>query len=231
MDDGKQCLLVLMAATEDGTKELVAIEDGYREGSEGWLTLLRDVRARGLEHAPKLATADGALGFWQAVHQIYPETRHQRCWVHKTSNVLGKLPKRIHARAKSELHEIWLSETREDAYEAFDRFVAEYQPRYPKAAQCLVKDRDELLAFYDFPAEHWQHLRTTNPIESTFATIRLRTGKTRGCLTRETTLLMAFKLAQEAEKKWRRLNGSHHVAKLLAGVTYIDGIETDRIAA
>ncbi|MGA7306170.1 MAG: IS256 family transposase [Rhodothermales bacterium] len=231
MDQEKQCFLVLMAATRDGKKELVAIEDGYRESSESWTSLLLDLKRRGLLIGAKLAVGDGALGFWKALHRIYPETRMQRCWVHKTKNVLNRLPKRLQSRAKSALHQIWMAETREQAKAAFDSFVSEYGPKYPKAVASLEKDRDELLAFYDFPAEHWQHLRTTNPIESTFATIKLRTAKTRGCLSRDTALMMAFRLTQEAEKKWRRLNGSHHLAKIVAGITYIDGIETDRIAA
>lgn len=231
LDQDKQCLLVLMAATADGKKELLAIEDGYRESELSWRAMLLDLRRRGLEIAPELATGDGSLGFWKALHEVFPTTRVQRCWVHKTANVLNKLPKRLHSRAKSALHEIYLAECRQDADEAFDAFVAEYGAKYPKAAECLSRDRTELLAFYDFPADHWQHLRTTNPIESTFATVRLRTAKTRGCLSRDTALMMAFRLAQEAEKKWRRLNGSHHLAKIVAGVTYENGIESDRIAA
>ena len=231
MEQEKQCLLVLIGASSEGKKELIAIEDGYRESTESWRVLLGDLRRRGLEIAPELAVGDGALGFWNALHETYPQTRHQRCWVHKTANVLNKLPKRLQPRAKADLHEIWMAETREEAEKAFDAFLDSYGAKYPKAAKCLTKDREELLAFYDFPAEHWQHIRTTNPIESTFATIRLRTGKTRGCLSRETTLLMAFRLAQEAQKKWRRLNGCHHIANIIAGTTYIDGIETDRIAA
>ena len=231
LDQDKQCLLVLMGATADGKKELLAIEDGYRESELSWRAMLLDLRRRGLEIAPELATGDGSLGFWKALHEVFPTTRVQRCWVHKTANIVNKLPKRLHPRAKSALHEIYLAESRKDAEGAFDAFEAEYGSKYPKAAECLVKDRTELLAFYDFPADHWQHLRTTNPIESTFATVRLRTAKTRGCLSRETGLMMAFRLAQEAEKKWRRLNGSHHLAKIIAGITYIDGIESDRIAA
>jgi len=231
LDQERQCLLVLMGATADGKKELLAIEDGYRESELSWRGMLLDLRRRGLEIAPELATGDGALGFWKALHEVFPPTRTQRCWVHKSANVLDKLAKSVQSRAKAALHEIYLAETRKDADKAFDAFLAEYGPKYPKATECLEKDRAELLAFFDFPAEHWQHLRTTNPIESTFATVRLRTAKTRGCLSRETALMMAFRLVQEAEKNWRRLNGSHHLAKIIAGSTYIDGIETDRIAA
>jgi len=231
MDQDQQWLLVVMAAPAEGKKELLAIEDGYRESELSWRALLLDLRRRGLEIAPELATGDGGLGFWKALHEVFPSTKTQRCWVHKTANVLNKLPKRIHSRAKSALHEIYLAECRKDAKEAFDAFLAEYGPKYPKATECLEKDRTELMAFYDFPADHWQHLRTTNPIESTFATVRLRTAKTRGCLSRETALMMAFRLAQEAEKKWRRLNGSHHLANIIAGITYTDGVESDRIAA
>jgi transposase-like protein len=231
MDQDKQCLLVVMAATAEGRKELLAIEDGYRESELSWRALLLNLRRRGVEIAPELATGDGGLGFWKALHDVFPSTKTQRCWVHKTANVLNKLPKRIHSRAKSALHEIYLAECRKDATEAFDAFLEEYGPKYPKATECLEKDRTELMAFYDFPADHWQHLRTSNPIESTFATVRLRTAKTRGCLSRETALMMAFRLAQEAEKKWRRLNGSHHLANIIAGITYTDGVESDRIAA
>ena len=231
MDQDTQCILVIIAATEDGTKELLAIEDGYRESAQSWREVLLDLKRRGLKIGPKLATGDGALGFWKALHEVYGQTRGQRCWVHKTANVLNNLPKSQQPKAKQRLHEIYLAETKQEAEQAFDFFVETYQAKYPKAAECLRKDREELLAFYDFPAEHWRHIRTTNPIESTFATVRLRTGKVRGCFSRMTALTMVFRLAQEAEKTWRRLNGSKLLPDVVANIIYIDGIHPDRIAA
>lgn len=231
LDDAKLCLLVLMGATEDGTKELIAVEDGYRESEASWLELLRSLEGRGLVIEPKLATGDGALGFWKALAQIWGNTRTQRCWVHKTGNVLNKLPKAVQPKAKQALHQIWMAETREAAERAFDTFLSTYEAKYPKATHCLAKDRDVLLTFYDFPAEHWVHLRTTNPIESTFATVRLRTAKTRGCLSRETMLSMVFKLCQSAEKGWRRLQGYKRIADVVRGVQFVDGEPQNRIAA
>jgi transposase-like protein len=231
MDQDVQCILVIIGATKDGRKELVAIEDGYRESAQSWRELLLEVKRRGLKVAPKLAVGDGALGFWSALHEVYSQTRQQRCWVHKTANVLNNLPKSQQPKAKQRLHEIYLAETKQKAEAAFDFFIAAYEAKYPKAAACLTKDREQLLAFYDFPAEHWRHLRTTNPIESTFATVRLRTAKVRGCFSRETVLTMVFRLAQCAEKTWRRLNGSPLLVDVLAGIRYIDGIHPDRIAA
>ncbi len=231
MDQDAQCLLVVMAATEDGKKELLAIEDGYRESAQAWRELLVSLKQRGLKVAPKLATGDGALGFWKALREIYGPTHQQRCWVHKVANVLNKLPKSLQAKAKERLQEIYMAATRREAERAFDTFVETYQAKYPKATECLTKDREELLAFYDFPAEHWRHIRTTNPIESTFATVRLRTGKVRGCFSRETALTMVFRLVQEAEKTWRRLNGSKLLPDVVADIIYIDGIHPDRIAA
>lgn len=231
MDQDAQCLLVVIGARADGTKELVAIEDGYRESAQSWRELLLDLRRRGLKTAPKLAVGDGALGFWKAVSEVYGQTRHQRCWVHKTANVLNKLPKSQQPKAKQHLHEIYLAETKQEADEAFDFFLQAYGAKYPKATRCLAKDREALLTFYDFPAEHWRHIRTTNPIESTFATVRLRTGKVRGCFSRETALTMAFRLAQEAEKTWRCLNGSKLLPDVVANITYINGVHPDRIAA
>lgn len=228
LTDDRPCVLVLMGATEDGTKELIAMIDGQRESEQSWLELLLDVKARGLTEAPKLATGDGALGFWKALRQVYPSTRVQRCWVHKTVNVLDKMARSQQPSAKSMLHEVWMSATKEDAIKAFDRFVASYQAKYPKAVECLVKDREELLAFYDFPAEHWQHLRTTNPIESTFATVRLRTYKTKGAGSRSAGLAMAFKLVKSAQKHWRKLNGSTLLLEVVAGALFKDGM---RIAA
>jgi putative transposase len=219
-----QCMLVLMGATADGHKELVAVMDGYRESEQSWTELLVDLRQRGLTLAPLLATGDGALGFWAALRKVFPETCEQRCWVHKTANVLNKLPKSVQPRAKADLHEIWMAETRADAQKAFDGFLAKYQAKYEDACECLRKDRDVLLAFYDFPAEHWKHLRTTNPIESTFATIRLRHRRTKGNGSRRTSLAMMFKLAQAAQKRWHRLNGQKQLDSLLEGKVFVDGV-------
>lgn len=222
-ENRKQCILVIMGATAEGTKELLAIQDGYRESEASWSEMLIDLRQRGLEHAPRLAIGDGALGFWAAVAKVFPTTRHQRCWVHKTANVLNKLPKSVQPRAKASLHEIWQAETREDAHQAFDNFIEKYEPKYPKAAECLEKDRDEMLAFYDFPAQHWVHIRTTNPIESTFATVKHRQKKTKGCGSRAACLSMVFRLAVSAQKRWRSLNAAKLLPDVIAGVKFING--------
>jgi transposase-like protein len=227
-DDAKQCILVIIGATADGRKELLALEDGYRESEQSWYELLADLRARGMTEPPSLAVADGALGFWAALSKAFPETRHQRCWVHKTANVLNKLPKSVQKKAKADIQAIWMAETREEANKAFDRCLKRYEPKYPKAMDCLRRDRPELLAFYDFPAEHWVHIRTTNPVESTFATVRLRTAKTRGCVSRETILAMVFKLAQSAEKRWNRLRGYKLLGKVITGVKFVNGEELDK---
>jgi putative transposase len=223
-ENAKQCMLVLMGATADGRKELIAVVEGYRESEQSWYELLIDLKQRGLSIAPKLATADGALGFWAALRKVFPQTREQRCWMHKTGNVLNSMPKSVQPKAKADLHEIWMAETREAAGKAFDAFLEKYQAKYASACQCLAKDREVLLAFYDFPAEHWKHLRTTNPIESTFATIRLRHRKTKGSGSRRTCLAMMFKLAQSAQKRWRRLDGHEHIIPLLQGKKFVDGI-------
>lgn len=228
LSDDRPCLLVLMGATADGKKELIAMEGGQRESETSWTELLLNLKARGMTIAPKLATGDGSLGFWLALSKVFPSTRHQRCWVHKTMNVLDKLPKNQQPAAKAMLHEIWMSATREDAIKAFDRFIEVYGTRWPRATACLEKDRVELLAFYDFPAQHWQHLRTSNPIESTFATVRLRTYRTKGPGSREAGLAMAFKLTRKAESRWRKLNGSEKLQDLIDGVVFVDG---ERIAA
>ena len=220
----RQCILVLMGATAEGKKELLAVTDGYRESEQSWSELLLDCRSRGLHVAPHLATGDGALGFWAALEKVFPTTRQQRCWVHKTANVLNKLPKSIQPKAKAMLHDIWMADTRENANRAFDLFVETFRAKYPKATECLEKDRDTLLTFYDFPAEHWVHLRTTNPIESTFATVRLRTTKTKGCGSRVACLTMVFKPAQCAEKRWRTLNGATLLSDVIDGVEFIDGV-------
>jgi putative transposase len=221
----KQCILVLLGATADGTKELIGITEGYRESEQSWMELLVDLKARGLTHEPKLAAADGALGFWAAARKAWPTTREQRCWVHKTANVLNNLPKTTQPKAKAMLHQIYLADTRKNADAAFDTFIATFEAKYPKAAECLAKDRDVLLTFYDFPAEHWVHLRTTNPIESTFATVRLRTRRTKGCGSRTACLAMVFKLVQAAQRRWRRLNGSALLPDVIQGVCFVDGIK------
>ena len=224
-DNNKQCILVLMGATEGGKKELIAITEGYRESTQSWRELLLDVKQRGLSQAPKLATGDGALGFWAALREIYPATQEQRCWVHKTANVLNKMPKSLQPKAKSMLQNIWMTETHAKANEAFELFIETFEAKYPKAVECLVKDRDVLLTFYKFPAEHWVHLRTTNPIESTFATVRLRTARTKGCGSRTACLTMVFKLAQCAERHWRRLNGKELIPEVIRGVSFVDGVK------
>lgn len=230
MEDAAQCMLVVIGATKHGDKELLTVVDGYRESEQSWLEALNDLKRRGLTIPPKLAVGDGALGFWKALPQVFGETRRQRCWMHKTGNVLDKLPKHIQARAKDNLHQIWMAETKEKAEKAFDHFIDSYEAKYPKASECLAKDRDVLLTFYDFPAEHWIHLRTTNPIESTFATVRLRTAKTRGMLTRDTMLTMVFKLSMSAQKRWRRLNRPERLGELIQGIKFVDGIKQEEAA-
>ena len=231
LEEDRLCILVLMGATADGRKELIAVTDGYRESEQSWNALLLDAKARGLVVDPKLATGDGALGFWKALPQVYPSTREQRCWVHKTANVLDKLPKRLQSEAKDKIHQIWMAPTKVDADKAFDLFVATYEAKYPQATACLSKDRDVLLTFYDFPAEHWIHLRTTNPIESTFATVRLRHRRTKGNGSRLACLTMVFKLMQSAQKRWRLLNGSNLLRDVIQGTPFIDGIKPQQTAA
>ena len=204
MDD-RLCLLVIVGVTEFGHKELVAVEDGFRESLASWEEVLIKLRQRGLIQGPRLATGDGALGFWNALSKIYPDCRHQLCWVHKTANVLNKVSKSMQPKVKQSLHNIWMAETKKEAKKAFDNAIECYGAKYPKAMGCLDKDREELLAFYDFPAENWVHIRTTNPIESTFATVRLRTKKSKNCGSRETTLAMVYKLMESAQKKWRKI--------------------------
>jgi transposase-like protein len=222
-EEAKQCILIIIGVNEHGKKELIAIEDGYRESTQSWTELLEDIRHRGLSTAPKLAIGDGALGFWNAISKVYPETRHQRCWVHKTANVLNKLPKSVQPKVKEALHDIWMAETRDDAYKAFDSTVKRFGDKYPGAIKCLVKDKEQMLAFYDFPAVHWQHIRTSNPIESTFATVRLRTVKTRNAVSRATILSMVFKLTQSAENRWNKLRGFKLLADVIEGVKFVDG--------
>lgn len=223
-DENRQCLLVLMGATADGKKELIAVVDGVRESELSWKEVLLSLKARGLMHAPELAVGDGALGFWAALRQVFPDTREQRCTVHKTANVLDKLPKTVQPQARKMLHEIFDAPTKADADTAFDLFVQTFEAKYESAVKCLEKDRAVLLTFYDFPAENWCHIRTTNPIESTFATIRLRHRKTRNNGSAKASLTMLFKLAQSASKGWRKLRGHEHLKDLVRGVKFIDGI-------
>ena len=227
----KQCVLVLIGADEWGRKEILGLSDGYRESTQSWRELLLDLKRRGLEHAPDLAVGDGALGFWAALREIFGSTNEQRCWFHKTGNVLNAMPKSVQAKAKGHLHDIWQAETKASANAAFDFFVETYGVKYEKAVDKLIKDRDVLLAFYNYPAEHWKHIRTTNPIESVFATVRHRTGKTKGCLSRKTGLAMAFKLMMSAQGKWQKLNGAARMPEIIKGIAFIDGIKQIQTAA
>jgi putative transposase len=221
------CALVIVGVNARGEKHFLAIEDGIRESTQSWREVLLALKSRGLS-APELAIGDGAMGFWAALEEVLPATRQQRCWMHKTGNVLNTLAKSVQPKAKSALHDIWQAATREDAERAFDQFIETYEPKYPKAAACLLKDRGVLMTFYDFPAVHWQHLRTTNPIESTFATIRHRTARTKGCVTRDTMLHMMFKLGECAQKNWRKLRGFAYLAKVIEGVKFINGEEVQK---
>lgn len=222
--DDRLCALVIIGVNARGEKHFLAIEDGVRESTQSWREVLLALKDRGLT-PPKLATGDGAMGFWAALEEIFPATRQQRCWMHKTMNVLNYLPKLSQPKAKKALHDIWQAETRQDAAKAFDLFVDTYNAKYPKAAECLIKDRDELMTFFDFPAQHWQSIRTSNPIESAFATIRHRTKRTKGCLTSEGLLHMMFKLGQCAEKSWRKLRGFVYLAEVIEGVDFRNGIK------
>jgi transposase-like protein len=228
LEEANQCILVVIGATAEGTKELLALTDGFRESEESWKAVLLDLKRRGLTIDPQLAIGDGALGFWKALPQVYGHTRTQRCWVHKTVNVLNKLPKHLQPKAKSDLQQIWMASTREHAAQACETFCTAYAPKYPKAAECLAKDKKALLAFYDFPAEHWHHIRTTNPIESTFASVRLRTAKTRGCVSRTSILSMVFMLAKSAERRWAKLCGTKQFAKILEGVPFKNGVAVQK---
>lgn len=224
------CLLVVIGLNDRGEKQFLALEDGVRESTQSWREVLLDLKARGLEQAPEVAVGDGALGFWAALEEVFPSTRQQRCWVHKTVNVLNYLPKTVQGKAKAALHEIWMAPTRAEAERALDHFTETYQAKYPKAVQCLTKDREALLTFYDFPAEHWVHLRTTNPVESTFATIRHRTDRAKGCVTRETMLALAYKLALCAQRRWRRIRGFRRLGQVVRGVPFQDGIAIEASA-
>ena len=231
LEEDRQCILVIMGATADGKKELIAVADGYRESEQSWREVLLDLRSRGMTTDPKLAVGDGALGFWKALPQVFPTTRVQRCWVHKIANVLNKLPKGRQPHARRLLQDIEMAGTRAEAEKSFDLFIETYNAKHAAAAECLKKDREALLAFYDFPAEHWLHIRTTNPIESTFATVRLRTDKTKGSGSRIACLTMVFKLAESASRKWRRLNGSEFIPEVIKGVVFVDGVKSERAAA
>ena len=232
LEDARQCILVIIGATAAGKKEVVGIADGYRESEESWKEMLLGLKQRGLLIDPQLAIGDGGLGFWKALPQVFGTTRAQRCWKHKTANVLNYLPKALQAKAKAHLNEIVMGESRAAAEQAFDRFLLSYEAKYPKASECLAKDREVLLTFYDFPAPHWKHIRTTNPIESTFSTVKLRTAKTRGCVSRAGMLAMVFKLTKTAEQKWRTLKGYKLLAQVVQGVKFKDGLqEAHQVAA
>lgn len=225
--DERQCILVIIGVTDDGHKELLGLDAGYRESELSWKALLLRLKDQGLAQDPQLAIGDGALGFWKALPQVFPTTKTQRCWVHKTANVLNKLPKRQQPEAKRAIWEIYRADSKTEANQALNRFVQTYQTKYPEATQCLAKDRDVLLTFFDFPAEHWAHIRTTNPIESTFATVRLRTDKTRGCVSKDTILALVFKLVESAQKSWLRIRGFKHLADVIEGIPFKDGYRTD----
>ncbi len=223
LDEERSCILVIMGADESGRKELLAVSDGYAESKASWREVLLDLKRRGLETGPKLAIGDGALGFWAALREVYPGCREQRCWVHKTVNVLDKMPRSVQSKAKGMLHEMWQAPTKEKALAAYEHFVDSWEEKYPKAVDCLRQDKEQLFTFYDFPAAHWVHIRTTNPIESTYATVRLRTKKTKGCGSRTATLTMVFKLALEAEKTWKRLRGHRQIQLVMQGKRFVDG--------
>jgi transposase-like protein len=229
-EDTKLCALVVIGVNAQGHKQFLAIEDGVRESTQSWREVLLGLKTRGM-NSPQLAVGDGAMGFWSAIDEVYPQSKQQRCWVHKTANVLNCVPKSVQPKVKDALHQIWQAETQSDAYQAFDRFEQMFAAKYPKAVQCLQKDKDELLAFYDFPAMHWQSLRTTNPIESAFSTIRHRTKRAKGCLSREGMLQMMFKLGQCAEQNWRRLRGFEDLNKVATGIKFKDGVEVSQNAA
>jgi transposase-like protein len=230
LDDERTCILVLIGATQDGQKEILAVHDGYRESKLSWREMLRDLKARGLSHMPALAVGDGGLGFWAGLREEWPAAREQRCWVHKTANILDKMPRGVQSKAKRRIHDMYLAATKEQALKAYDEFLDLYEVKFPKACACLRDDKEVLFTFYDFPAEHWIHIRTTNPIESTFATVRHRTRRTKGCGSRTATLSMVFKLAIEAERHWRRLNKPQLILKLIEGARFVDGIILDQAA-
>lgn len=230
-EDERMCMLVIIGATEEGKKEVLAVEPGYRESKASWSEILLRLRDQGLAIDPELAIADGALGFWSALDEVFPKTAQQRCWVHKTANILEKLPKKKQPQAKSMIHDIYLADTRKDAESAFDRFIEIFEDKYERAVKCLVKDREKTLAFYDFPAKHWAHIRSTNPIESTFATVRLRSRKTKGCGSMNATVAMVFKLMKDAEKRWKKLRGYQLMADVIdINVRFVDGERKEKAA-
>lgn len=222
-ENNRQCILVIMGALADGRKELVSVLDGYRESKQSWQEMLKDLKQRGLKEGPKLAVGDGGLGFWAALAEEFPETREQRCWVHKTANILDKMPKSVQGRAKVHIHDMYLASTKDEAMKAYRHFLSLYEVKYDRACSCLRKDEGSLFSFYDFPAEHWVHIRSTNPIESTFATVRLRTKRTKGCGSRLATLAMVFKLTLEAEKTWKKLKGHKLICKVIEGIKFVNG--------
>jgi len=224
LENERSCILVVIGVTDEGKKELVAVHDGYRESKLSWQELCLNLKRQGLKEGPKLAVGDGALGFWAALREEFPETREQRCWVHKTANVLDKLPKSVQEQAKRKIHEIYLAPTKEEALKAFDDFMKLYEAKYPKATNCLLESKEETMAFYDFPAEHWRHIRSTNPVESTFATVRLRTKRTKGCGSRTAILMMVFKLAESAQKRWQRIHSFKLIPLVLQGKVFEDGV-------
>ena len=225
LDNDRQCILVIIGVTVDGQKEIIAVSDGFRESKESWKSVIREVKRLGIKIAPKLAIGDGALGFWAAIQEEFPETNHQLCWVHKTCNVLDKLPKSLQGKAKTMIHDIYLAPTKMDANNSFDVFIEEFEAKYPKAVDCMRKHRDRLLEFYNYPAEHWQSIRTTNVIESVFATVRLRTYRTKGCGSRIATLTMVFKLIQSAQKRWHKIRFAQRIKQVWEGAIFEDGIE------
>lgn len=228
-NDANACMLVLIGVTDLGKKELIAVQLGYRESSEHWRDIIRGLKDQGLEHAPDLVIADGAKGFWSAVKKEWPAAKHQRCWVHKTANVLAKLPKKVQAPAKSYIHQIWQADTKKNALKAYDEMVEAFTDKYPNAMKCLTKDKEEMLAFYDFPAIHWHHIRTTNAIESLFSTVRLRSDKVKNCVSEVTLSAMVFKLALSAEKRWMKIRGFDQLKNVIQGVNFVDGIEQDEL--
>ncbi len=223
LDDERSCILVIIATDKHGKKELLAVSDGYRESTIGWKEMLLDLKRRGLDMGPRLAVGDGAMGFWKALREVYPQTKEQRCWVHKTANILDKLPKSMQSKAKEHIKEMYMAPTREEALKAYDHFVRTYKDKYSKAVQCLEKDKEVLFNFYDFPGAHWVHIRTTNPVESTFATVRLRTKRSKGCGSRMATLTMVFKLALEAQRTWKRIKGYEFIPLVLENKKFVDG--------
>jgi transposase-like protein len=228
-NDARACMLVMIGVTDMGRKELVAVELGYKENAENWRGMMHDLKAQGLAHPPELVIADGALGLWKAVSQEWPSSKHQRCWVHKSQNVLCKLPKTVQKTAKGYLHDIWQAETKKNALASFDKMVEVFEAKYPKAMQCLTKDKEQMLAFYDFPAVHWHHIRTSNAIESVFSTVRLRTDKIKNCVSEKTLSSLVFKLAQSAEKNWQKIRGFDELKNIIQGINFVDGIKQNML--